>query len=95
MCTASCGLEESNCRPSVPVMRLSLLSREMDSTSSSLTVARVAREAVRFRSLWLLDVLFVVPRDTYSTSQRCGQFPDAFVSSVLQTGFHLEPSGST
>jgi hypothetical protein len=78
MWTASCGLEESNCRPSVPVMRLlSLLSREMDSTSSSLTVAWVAWEAVRLRSLWLLvlpldAVLLVVPRDTYLTSQRCG-----------------------
>ena len=85
----------SNCRPSVPVTKSLSLFREMDSTSSSLTVARVAREAVRFRSLWLLDVLFVVPRDTYSTSQRCGQFPDAFVSSVLQIGCHSEPSGST
>jgi hypothetical protein len=76
MCTANCGLEESNCRPSVPVMRLlSLTSREMDSTSSSLTVALVAWEAVRFRLLWLLVsdvVLLVVPRDTCLVSQRRG-----------------------
>jgi hypothetical protein len=69
MCTASCGLEESNCKPSVPVMRLLSLAREMDSTSSSLTVARVAWEAVRLRPLWLmmlaLDVVLLsVPRDT-------------------------------
>lgn len=74
MCTASCGLEESNWRPSVPVIRLlSLMSREIDSTSSSLTVARVAWDAVRFRSLWLLVLVFdavlvVVPRDTCSMS---------------------------
>jgi hypothetical protein len=50
-------------------MRLLSLAREMDSTSSSLTVARVAWEAVRLRPLWLmmlaLDVVLLsVPRDT-------------------------------
>lgn len=72
MCTASWGVVLENCGPSVPVsMLLELLSREMDSTSSSLTVARVAWEAVRRRSfslpvvlLVLEAVLFVVARET-------------------------------
>lgn len=42
MCTASVGFDKSNCRPSVPVIRLLSLFREMDSMSSSLTVALVA-----------------------------------------------------
>jgi uncharacterized membrane protein YeiH len=70
MCTASCGLVMSNCRPSVPVIKLLSLFREMDSTSSSLTVALVAWDAVRRRS-WSLLVLApdVVLCDVYSLCQ--------------------------
>lgn len=63
----------SNCIPSVPVTMLESLAREIDSTSSSLTVARVAWDAVRRRSFSLPvlafeAVLFVVARDTWDTS---------------------------
>lgn len=59
-----------NCIPSVPVTMLLSLAREIDSTSSSLTVARVAWDDVRRRSLSLPPlafeaVLFVVARDTW------------------------------
>lgn len=61
MCTASWGVVLENWGPSVPVIMLLELSlREMDSTSSSLTVARVAWEAVRRRSLSLPVVLLVL-----------------------------------
>lgn len=70
MWTASWGLVMSSCRPSVPVMRLLSALREIDSTSSSsLTVARVAWDPIRRSSLSLAvlafdAVLVVVPRET-------------------------------
>lgn len=71
MWTASWGPDASNCTPSVSVGMLLSLFRDMDSMSSSLTVAWVACEAVRWRSapLALDAVLFVVARDTCLTSQ--------------------------